>query len=178
MVTYVRWSHVYRNLWWKHKLPPLPPWLWEETGLGKEGEAKTLSQGEPGQRSELQLGFLHPMYALCWVDQGFFLFLNIYLFICLFWILGVACGILADQGWNLGPLHWQRGVLVSGPTREVPRLSFAGCLCAALSLWPLGDCPLPYKTDWYSYPQPTPCGESFISLVKLKLPSEFGISVW
>ena len=30
--------------------------------------------------------------------------------------LVVACGIqLPDQGWNLGPLHWEQGVSATGP---------------------------------------------------------------
>ena len=40
----------------------------------------------------------------------------IYLFICLCRVLVEVCGIyLPDQGWNLGPLHWQRRVLATGP---------------------------------------------------------------
>ena len=73
------------------------------------------------------------------VNQSFFLFLiYIYLFIWLHWVLVVvrgifvaahegsslrhagslvaACGIwFPDQGSNLGPLHWERGVLATGP---------------------------------------------------------------
>ena len=30
--------------------------------------------------------------------------------------LVVACGIqFPDQGWNLGPLHWEQGVSATGP---------------------------------------------------------------
>ena len=35
-----------------------------------------------------------------------------------------ACGIwLLDQGWNLGPLHWERGVLTTGPPGKSPSFS-------------------------------------------------------
>jgi len=46
---------------------------------------------------------------------------NIYLFIRLHQALVVACGIwFPDQELNPGPLHWERGVLASWTTREVP----------------------------------------------------------
>ena len=34
-------------------------------------------------------------------------------------LLGAACGIwFPDQGWNLGPLCWEHGVLAAGPPRK------------------------------------------------------------
>ena len=34
-------------------------------------------------------------------------------------VLAAACGIqLPDQGLNPGPLHWERGVLTTGPPRK------------------------------------------------------------
>ena len=42
-----------------------------------------------------------------------------YLFIWLYWVLVVACGIqFPDQESNLGPLHWEHGVLASRPQEE------------------------------------------------------------
>ena len=42
--------------------------------------------------------------------------LNSILFIWLCWVLVVACGVeLADQGWNLSPVHWECRVLATGP---------------------------------------------------------------
>ena len=39
-----------------------------------------------------------------------------YLFIWLYWVLVVACGIqFPDQGSNLGSLHWEHGVLATRP---------------------------------------------------------------
>ena len=55
--------------------------------------------------------FRHNLYIL-------YVFLNIcfYLFIWLHWVLVAAGGIqLPDKGWNLGPLHWERGVLDTEP---------------------------------------------------------------
>ena len=53
-------------------------------------------------------------------NKIFFLFLflkNIYLFVWLCWVLLVACRIfqLWHVGLNPGPLHWDRGVLATGP---------------------------------------------------------------
>ena len=40
----------------------------------------------------------------------------LFLFIWLYWVLVVACEILfPDQGLNPGPLHWEFGVLITGP---------------------------------------------------------------
>ena len=45
----------------------------------------------------------------------FYCILKKYLFIWLRWVF-VACGIqFPDQGLNLGPLHWELGVLATGP---------------------------------------------------------------
>ena len=129
--------------------------------------------------SEIWIAVGVPAPHMCPLLSRSRFFLFKYLFIYLP-VLGLRCGVwhLSCPGMELGPPALAAWSLSPWTTREAPRLSFAGCLCAALSPWPLGDCPLPYKTDWYSYSQPTPCGEGFISLVKLKLPSELGISVW
>ena len=51
----------------------------------------------------------------------FFFFFNIDLFIWLHWVLVEAYGIyFLDQGWNPGPLHWEGGVLVTGPPLKSP----------------------------------------------------------
>ena len=67
------------------------------------------------------------------------MYLNfIYLFIRLHQVLVAACKLLVaacgiwfpDQELNPGPLHWERGVLASWTTREVPimeELSLSGC---------------------------------------------------
>ena len=35
----------------------------------------------------------------------------------------MACGIwLLDQGWNPGSLHWEHGVLITGPPGKSPEL--------------------------------------------------------
>ena len=48
-------------------------------------------------------------------------YIYIYLFIGLFWVLAVACGIqFSDQGSNLGPQHWEQGSLSHWTTRKVP----------------------------------------------------------
>ena len=40
-------------------------------------------------------------------------------------ILVAACGILfPDQGWNLGPLVWEYGVLATGPPGKSPQVAF------------------------------------------------------
>ena len=39
------------------------------------------------------------------------------LFIWLHWVLVVACGF-PDQGLNLGPPFWERGVLATGPPEK------------------------------------------------------------
>ena len=39
------------------------------------------------------------------------------LFIWLQWVLVVACGF-PDQGLNLGPPRWERGVLATGPPEK------------------------------------------------------------
>ena len=59
-------------------------------------------------------------------DNPFFLkflkYINIYFFISLHWVLVAACGIsFSDQGWKLGLLHWEYGVLATGPPGEVPQ---------------------------------------------------------
>ena len=42
-------------------------------------------------------------------------------FFWLHWALVVACGIqFPDQGSNPGPLHWERGVLTTGPPGKSP----------------------------------------------------------
>ena len=42
--------------------------------------------------------------------------LNLFIFIWLCQVLAVACGSLfSSQGLNLGPLHWEHGVLTTGP---------------------------------------------------------------
>lgn len=39
--------------------------------------------------------------------------------------LVALCGIyFLDQGWNLGPLHWEQSILATGPTRDVLTISF------------------------------------------------------
>ena len=39
-----------------------------------------------------------------------------YPFVWLRWVLVAACEIeFPDQGWNLGPLHWEHKVLAIGP---------------------------------------------------------------
>ena len=40
-------------------------------------------------------------------------------FLFIFWPYHTACGIFLDQGSNLCPLHWDRGVLTTGTAREV-----------------------------------------------------------
>ena len=39
--------------------------------------------------------------------------MSIEIFLFSFWPHHMLCGIL-DPGWNLGPLHWERGVLTPG----------------------------------------------------------------
>ena len=40
-------------------------------------------------------------------------------------VLAVACGIqFSDQGSNLGPLHWECGVLATGPRGKSPYTIF------------------------------------------------------
>ena len=46
-------------------------------------------------------------------------------FICLHWVLAVACTILfPDQGSNLGLLHWEPRVLATGPLGKSPEKGF------------------------------------------------------
>ena len=57
----------------------------------------------------------------------FFFFLLIHLFgyaHCGMWgLLIVACGIqFPEQGWNLGPMHWEHRVLATGPPEKSPIL--------------------------------------------------------
>ena len=57
-----------------------------------------------------------------------FIFKNIYLFIWLHWVFVAACRVFIaacriqfpDQGSNPGPLHWERGVLTTGPPGKSP----------------------------------------------------------
>ena len=59
---------------------------------------------------------IYPAYLLAFFYSFCF---NIYLFIWLCQVLVAACGILfPDQGLNLGPLHWEHGVLATGPPRK------------------------------------------------------------
>ena len=37
--------------------------------------------------------------------------------------------LVHDQGWNLGPLHWKRGVLTTGAPGKSPALVFKSTLC-------------------------------------------------
>ena len=38
--------------------------------------------------------------------------------------LGLSCGQFPDQGWNLGPLHWEHRVLATGPPGKSLENSF------------------------------------------------------
>ena len=59
---------------------------------------------------------------------SFFFFFNIYLFIWLHGVLVVACGIwLPDQESNPGLLHWEFGVLATGPPGTSQGLGFLFC---------------------------------------------------
>ena len=73
--------------------------------------------------------------------QGFFFFLLfLLLFIWLCWVLVVTHGIqLPDQGLNLSPLHWEHGVLATGPPGKSPTGRFNAATChgtfVACMLW-------------------------------------------
>ena len=55
----------------------------------------------------------HPICVGSWNFRMYFLK---YLFIWLLWVLVAACRIqFLDQGWNLGPLHWEHRVPATGP---------------------------------------------------------------
>ena len=48
----------------------------------------------------------------------------IFSFIWLHWVLAAVCGIsFPDQGWNRGPLQWERSVLATGPPGKSPSWS-------------------------------------------------------
>ena len=75
------------------------------------------------------LPFLHTLFVICnipllYVDLNFFFF-NLF-----DWVSIVACGIyFPDQGSNPGPLHWERRVPASRPSREIP-------ICRLFQWWP------------------------------------------
>ena len=47
-------------------------------------------------------------------------------------LLVVSCGIwFPDQGSNLGPLHWERGLLATGPAGKPPAL----CSSSSIATW-------------------------------------------
>ena len=39
-------------------------------------------------------------------------------------LLVAACKLLSDQGWNPGPLHWEQGVLATGPPEKSCFITF------------------------------------------------------
>ena len=55
----------------------------------------------------------------------YFFYIYFYLFILLCWVLVAVCGIyFPDQGSNLGPLHWEHGVLATRSPEKSPILFF------------------------------------------------------
>ena len=66
--------------------------------------------------------------------------------IWLHWVLGVAHGILfPDQGLNPGPLHWELGVLATGPPGKSLKFLFIylGCMAYEILVPPPGIEPRP-----------------------------------
>ena len=71
---------------------------------------------------------LLPSWERDCVLKKIYIYIYIYIFICLHWFLVVACGIFNGNMWDLvpwsnlicsgnepGPLHWEHGVLATGP---------------------------------------------------------------
>ena len=57
----------------------------------------------------------------------FFIQFYLFLFILFFWLRCTACGILfPDQGSNPCPLHWELGVLTTGPSGKSLLYNFKG----------------------------------------------------
>ena len=78
--------------------------------------------GMGGPRTDSGARSTHPLHPAVHTTD---LFLKFILCIWLCWVLAVTCKLLAaacgisfpDQGWNLGPLCWEHGVL-AWTTRE------------------------------------------------------------
>ena len=92
--------------------------------FGSGGPPEGASQDWSRQRSSV-------LFKLKKKKQTELLFyLNIYLFLQLRWVLGIACELLVaacgiyfpDQGLNLGSLPWELRVLATAPQRKSPVL--------------------------------------------------------
>ena len=99
---------------------------WRHEGREVTGEhgGRPVQSGPQGKRTRAAGGLCaEECCGLTWVFV-----LNSILFIWLCWVLVEAWGVeLADQGWNSGPLHWERRVLATGPPGK-PLTCFKGSL--------------------------------------------------
>ena len=72
----------------------------------------------------------------CAFKKYIFMYLAVPCLSCGSWdLLVAACGIqFSNQGSNLGPLHWERGVLTTGPPRKSLNVLFGFVFLAASGL--------------------------------------------